>query len=55
MKSLVGGDLTQVGPLGRAMLRAGILSGEYYEATNEKDGLVGFLMVMPAGQDLFST
>lgn len=55
LRSLVGGDLTQFGPLGRAMLRAGIHSGEYYEAIHERDGLVGFLMTMPPGQDLFST
>ncbi|KAF7792946.1 hypothetical protein EIP86_004049 [Pleurotus ostreatoroseus] len=37
------------------MLRAGIYSGEYYEAVHQDEGMVGFLMVMPPGKDLFST
>lgn len=37
------------------MLRAGILGGEYYEAVHEDSGMVGFLMTMPPGVDLFST
>lgn len=41
--------------MGRAMLRAGIHSGEYYEASNAEGGLIGFLMTMPPGQDMFST
>ena len=37
------------------MLRAGIHSGEYYEATTVNGELVGFLMTMPPGDTLFST
>ena len=37
------------------MLRAGIHSGEYYEASNAKGELVGYLMTMPPGDTLFST
>ncbi|KAI0340439.1 hypothetical protein BDW22DRAFT_1486269 [Trametopsis cervina] len=56
LKSLVGGEPEKIDGMGRAMLRAGILAGEYYEATDEKDGsLLGYLMTMPPGQDLFST
>ncbi|KAJ3511538.1 hypothetical protein NLJ89_g4046 [Agrocybe chaxingu] len=38
-----------------ALLRAGVLSGEYYEATNEEGELVGYTMWMPPGQEMFST
>ena len=56
MVSLTGGEpRTLLGPMGRAMLRAGVHSGEYYEAADEAGRLAGFAMVMPAGQDLFST
>lgn len=56
MKSLTGGHPEELLELmGRAMLRAGVHSGEYYEASNETGELVGFLMTMPPGQDLFST
>lgn len=55
LMSLCGGDSSKLGPLGRAMLRAGVHCGEYYEAHHESEGMVGFLMVTPPGQDLFST
>ena len=56
MKSLTGGQPEELlGLMARAMLRAGIHSGEYYEASNTKGELVGFLMTMPPGQDIFST
>ncbi|KAI0697360.1 hypothetical protein BC835DRAFT_1472786 [Cytidiella melzeri] len=55
LKSLVGGEPEKIGDMGRAMLRAGVHSGEYYEAVDANGGLVGFLMTMPPGQDLFST
>ena len=55
LKSLTGGEPEKIPGMGRAMLRAGIHSGEYYEATDASGGLVGFLMTMPPGQDLFST
>ncbi|KAJ3552832.1 hypothetical protein NM688_g3942 [Phlebia brevispora] len=53
--SLVGGDALLMAPLSRAMLRAGIHSGQYYEATHEQDGLVGYMVTMPPGKDLLST
>ena len=37
------------------MIRAGAHGGEYYEATHTNGDLVGFLVVMPAGHDLFGT
>lgn len=56
MMSLTGGEPdTALRPLGRAMLCAGIHSGQYYEATEADGRLAGFLMTMPPGQDLFST
>lgn len=55
MISLTGGAPELVGPLGSAMLRAGAQYGEYYEAVDAHGRLVGFLMTMPPGQDLFST
>lgn len=55
MISLTGGQASQIPSMGRAMLRAGIHSGEYYEAVDENDSLIGFLMTMPPGRDLFST
>lgn len=56
MTSLTGGDpVGLVRPLGLAMLCAGVHSGEYYEAADAGGRLVGFLMTMPPGQDLFST
>lgn len=38
-----------------AILRAGVHSGEYYEATNDKGELVGYTMWMPPGNEIFST
>ncbi|KIP04043.1 hypothetical protein PHLGIDRAFT_15472 [Phlebiopsis gigantea 11061_1 CR5-6] len=56
MRSLTGGQPELLlRALGRAMLRAGLLSGEYYEAATAEGELVGFLMAMPPGQDIFST
>ncbi|KAI0089627.1 hypothetical protein BDY19DRAFT_943404 [Irpex rosettiformis] len=55
LKSLTGGEPEKIADMGRAMLRAGIHSGEYYEAKDASGGLIGFLMTMPPGQDLFST
>ena len=40
---------------GRAMLRAGVHSGEYYEASDADGRLVGYLVTMPPGNVLLST
>ncbi|TCD71627.1 hypothetical protein EIP91_007374 [Steccherinum ochraceum] len=37
------------------MIRAGILEGEFYAATDETDDILGFAMTMPKGRILFST
>lgn len=56
MKSLTGGEPELLlRAMGRAMLRAGLLSGEYYEAATTEGELIGFLVTMPPGQDMFST
>lgn len=55
MKSLTGGDITLLPLMGRAMLAAGIAEGEYYAATDDNRQLLGFLMTMPPGRDLFDT
>ena len=38
-----------------AILRAGVHSGEYYEATDETGSLIGYTLWMPPGQEMFST
>lgn len=38
-----------------ALLRAGVLAGEYYEASNEEGELIGYTMWMPPGREMFST
>jgi len=54
VRSLVGGDISSIPAMARAMLKAGVLTGEYYTAM-DGDELVGFTMWMPPGRDLFST
>ena len=53
--SLVGGDVALLSLFGRAMLRAGVHSGEYYEASDADGRLVGYLVTMPPGNVLLST
>ena len=38
-----------------SILRAGVHSGEYYEATDETGSLIGYTLWMPPGQEMFST
>jgi len=38
-----------------ALLRAGVHSGQYYEATDEGGELIGYTLWMPPGQEMFST
>jgi hypothetical protein len=38
-----------------ALFRAGVLAGEYYEASNEEGELIGYTMWMPPGREMFST
>lgn len=54
-KSLVGGNIDLMGPLTRAMLRAGVLCGEYFEAQDSNGLAVGYLMGTPPGELLFTT
>lgn len=52
---LCGGDVGLVKPLALSMIRAGVLDGEFYAATNEEDDILGYVMTMPNGKVLFST
>ncbi|KDR85991.1 hypothetical protein GALMADRAFT_397715 [Galerina marginata CBS 339.88] len=53
--SLAGGDVSLMKFEALALLRAGVHSGEYYEASNEEGELIGYTMWMPPGQEMFST
>ncbi|KAF8167192.1 hypothetical protein B0H34DRAFT_680726 [Crassisporium funariophilum] len=53
--SLSGGDTSLIRLQAKALLRAGALVGEYYEATNADGELVGYTMWMPPGEEMFST
>ncbi|KAF9476014.1 hypothetical protein BDN70DRAFT_882975 [Pholiota conissans] len=53
--SLAGGDISLMPLQALALLRAGALAGEYYEATNEEGEMIGYTMWMPPGQEMFST
>lgn len=53
--SLAGGDVSLMEFEALALLRAGVLAGEYYEATNDEGELIGYTMWMPPGREMFST
>ncbi|KAF8195072.1 hypothetical protein BJ912DRAFT_1085952 [Pholiota molesta] len=53
--SLAGGEISLMTCQALALLRAGALAGEYYEATNEEGEMIGYTMWMPPGQEMFST
>lgn len=53
--SLAGGEISLMKYEALAILRAGVHSGEYYEATNENGELVGYTIWMPPGKEIFST
>jgi len=53
--SLAGGDVSLMNFEVLAILRAGVLDGEYYEATNDEGELIGYTMWMPPGREMFST
>ncbi|CAA7265027.1 unnamed protein product [Cyclocybe aegerita] len=53
--SLAGGEDSLMPLQALALLRAGVHSGEYYEASNEQGELVGYTLWMPPGQEMFST
>jgi hypothetical protein len=53
--SLCGGEANLIHYMGRAMIRACALDGEYYIAKNEKDEVLGFCLWMPPGKEIFST
>uniref|UniRef100_A0A8H7Y4C3 N-acetyltransferase domain-containing protein n=1 Tax=Psilocybe cubensis TaxID=181762 RepID=A0A8H7Y4C3_PSICU len=53
--SLSGGDKSLMKLQALAMLRAGILAGEYYTATNKDGKLIGYTLWMPPGREIFST
>jgi hypothetical protein len=53
--SLAGGEIALMTCQALALLRAGALAGEYYEATNEEGEMIGYTMWMPPGQEMFST
>lgn len=53
--SLSGGDKSLMKLQALAMLRAGILAGEYYTATNQEGKLIGYTLWMPPGREIFST
>lgn len=38
-----------------ALLRSGVLDGEYYEATDDEGELIGYTMWMPPGREPFPT
>ncbi|EGO00642.1 hypothetical protein SERLA73DRAFT_178507 [Serpula lacrymans var. lacrymans S7.3] len=52
--SLSGCDATLLDPMARSTLMAGILAGEYYNATDESGDVVGFALWMPPGEEMFS-
>ncbi|CCM03880.1 uncharacterized protein FIBRA_06031 [Fibroporia radiculosa] len=55
-KAFCGGDMSLMHPFTRAGIRAGILAGEFYAATDESTGrLVGYALCLPPGQVLLST
>ncbi|EPQ55378.1 hypothetical protein GLOTRDRAFT_129653 [Gloeophyllum trabeum ATCC 11539] len=41
--------------MARAVLAAGTLHGEYYGATDSSGQILGFILAIPPGRDLFST
>ncbi|KAF9562254.1 hypothetical protein CPC08DRAFT_706773 [Agrocybe pediades] len=53
--SLAGGEVSLMNLEALALLRAGVHSGEYYEATDDQDALVGYTLWMPPGKEMFST
>jgi len=53
--SLAGGDISPMKFEALAFLRAGVHSGEYYEATDDEGGLIGYTVWMPPKQEMFST
>ena len=55
MRQLVGGDVSLLPLLGRAMIHAIVSAGEYYNAIDESGDLIGFAAWMPPGRDLFET
>lgn len=52
---LCGGDRTLFKSLGLATIRAGILDGEFYAATDDSGDVLGYVMTMPRGKLLYST
>lgn len=54
--SLVGGDLSLLVPMARAMIKAAVLAaGEFYPALDQSGTLVGYALWMPPGEELFAT
>jgi len=53
--ALCGGNRKLLMPLALAMIRAGVLEGEFYAAIGEGDDILGYVMTMPKGRVLFST
>ncbi|PPR06250.1 hypothetical protein CVT24_000922 [Panaeolus cyanescens] len=53
--SLCGGDTSLFKLQIRAMVKAAVLDGEFYTATNEEGRLIGYSIWMPPGQEMFST
>ncbi|KIM38175.1 hypothetical protein M413DRAFT_447938 [Hebeloma cylindrosporum] len=53
--SLAGGDVSLMEFEALALLRAGVLDGEYYEATDDEGALIGYTMWMPPAREMLST
>lgn len=53
--SLVGGDTDLLRSQAVAMIRAGVLSGEFYVAQTSTGDVAGFTLWMPPGQEMFAT
>ncbi|KAI0078576.1 hypothetical protein K474DRAFT_1660152 [Panus rudis PR-1116 ss-1] len=53
--ALSGGDPELIEMMVRLVVRACVLEGNYYAATNEKGEILGYSAVMPKGKELFAT
>lgn len=54
--SLVGGERALLGPMVKSMIKAAVhIAGEFYPALDGNGELVGYVLWMPPGRDLFET
>lgn len=53
--SLCGGESSLIFYMGRAMIRACAIDGEFYTAVNEENELLGYCLWMPPKKTIYST